>query len=176
MRHTLAILVENRFGELARIVGLFCARGYNIDSLTVAETLDSHISRVTLVTSGDERTIEQIIKELNKQIRVLSVVDLTVLDHIEREIVLIHVNAEAGPIRREVLNLVDVFRAKVIDISASALTIEATGDRDKMSALIRMLQPVGMQEMVRAGTVAIGRLSSAARVAERDSVEVTVGG
>ena len=175
MRHTLAILVENRFGELARIVGLFGARGYNIESLTVAPTLERQISRVTLVTSGDDETVEQIIKQLDKQIRVLSVTDLTVTDHVERELALIHVSAEAGPRRQEVLNLVDVFRAKVIDISEAALTIEATGNRAKVNALLRLLGGFGIQEMVRAGTVAIGRLPSAATEAENDSAEVAVG-
>jgi acetolactate synthase-1/3 small subunit len=171
MRHTLAILVENRSGELARIVGLFCARGYNIESLTVAETLDSHVSRITLVTTGDDEIVEQIIKQLEKQIRVLSVVDLTVLDHVEREMVLIHVKAESGPNRREVLNLVNVFRAKVMDISETGLTIEATGNRSKVNALVRLLNGFGIQEMVRAGTVAIARLPSAIAEAQEEVME-----
>ncbi len=159
MRHTLAILVENRFGELARIVGLFSARGYNIESLTVAETLEPQVSRVTLVTCGDDRTVEQIIKQLQKQIRVQSVIDLTVRAHIEREMALIHVSAPAGrPTRQEVLNLANVFRAKVVDISEDAVTIEATGDRNKVNALLRLLGPFGIHEMARAGTLAIGRL------------------
>ena len=175
MRHTLAILVENRFGELARIVGLFGARGYNIESLTVAPTLEREISRVTLVTSGDDETVEQIVKQLEKQIRVLSVADLTVMDHVEREMALIQVSAAAGPKRQEVLNLVVVFRAKVIDISETALTIEATGNSAKLSALLRLLGGFGIQEMVRAGTVAIGRLPSAALAAESEQAKVAVG-
>ncbi len=161
MRHTLSVLVENRFGELARIVGLFSARGYNIESLTVAETLDPQISRVTLVTSGDDRTIEQITKQLNKQIRVLSVTDLTMLDHIEREMALIHVNAPGGNGRQQVMHLADIFRARVIDVSESALTIETTGDRAKVNALLGLLGPFDIQEMVRAGTLAIPRLPAA---------------
>jgi acetolactate synthase-1/3 small subunit len=175
MRHTLAIVVENRFGELARIVDLFGARGYNIESLTVAPTLEPQVSRVTLVTSGDDETIEQIIKQLDKQIRVLSVTDLTVMEHVEREMVLIHVSAEAGPRRQEVLNLIGVFRAKVIDISEDALTIEATGNRAKINALLRLLGGFGIQEMVRAGTVAIGRLPAAATEVESDRAEVAAG-
>jgi acetolactate synthase I/III small subunit len=175
MRHTLAIVVENRFGELARIVGLFGARGYNIESLTVAPTLEREISHVTLVTSGDDEAIEQIIKQLDKQIRVLSVTDLTVMDHVEREMALIHVSAEAGPRRQEVLNLVHVFRAKVIDISEVAMTIEATGNRAKVNALLRLLGGFGIQEMVRAGTVAIERLPVAATEAESDRTELAVG-
>ena len=156
MRHTLSILVENRFGELARIVGLFSARGYNIESLTVAETLEPEISRVTLVTTGDDRTIEQIVKQLDKQIRVLSVTDLSAQDHVEREMVLVHVNA-AGETRQSVLNLVEIFRAKVIGVTETTLTIEATGERSKVDALLRLLCAFGIQEMVRAGTVAIAR-------------------
>lgn len=161
MRHTLSILVENRSGELARIVGLFSARGYNIESLTVAETLDPQISRVTLVTSGDDQTVEQITKQLNKQIRVLSVTDLTMLEHIEREMALIHVKAASGNERKQVMHLADIFRARVIDVSERALTIETTGDRPKVKALLGLLGPFGIQEMVRAGTLAIPRLPSA---------------
>jgi acetolactate synthase-1/3 small subunit len=161
MRHTLSILVENRSGELARIVGLFSARGYNIESLTVAETLDPQISRVTLVTSGDDQTVEQITKQLNKQIRVLSVTDLTMFDHIEREMALIHVNAAGGNERQQVMHLVDIFRARVIDVSERALTIETTGDRPKVNALLGLLGPFGIHEMVRAGTLAIPRLPAA---------------
>ena len=164
MRHTLSILVENRFGELARIVGLFSARGYNIESLTVAETLDPKISGVTLVTSGDDHTIEQITKQLNKQIRVLSVRDLTMLQHIEREMALVHVNASGRDGRQEVMRLVDIFRAKVIDVSETALTVESTGNRSKVNALLEMLGPFGIQEMVRAGTVAIPKLAATASV------------
>lgn len=158
MRHTLSILVENRFGELARIVGLFSARGYNIESLTVAETLDPQISRVTLVTKGDDRTVEQITKQLEKQIRVLSVTNLTALDHIERELALVHVRTEGAGGRQQVMHLVDIFRARVIDVSESGLTIETTGDRSKVCALVGLLEPFGIQEMVRAGTVAIPRM------------------
>ncbi len=175
MRHTLAILVENRFGELARIVGLFSARGYNIESLTVAETLEPQLSRVTLVTSGDDQTVEQIVKQLKKQIRVQSVIDLTVRAHIEREMALIHVGATAGPQRQEVLSLVNVFRAKVVDISEAALTVEATGNRHKVNALLRLLGPFGIHEMARAGTLAIGRLPAgniSGEEVEREMAEV----
>ena len=158
MRHTLSILVENQFGELSRIVNLFSARGYNIESLTVAETLDSHVSRITLVTRGNDRIIEQIIKQLNKQVRVLDVRDLTSSRHIEREMVLINVKAEAGEKRQEVLSLVSIFRAKVVDVSDDGLIIEATGDWNKVSALIRLLKRLGILEIVRTGTVAIARL------------------
>lgn len=158
MRHTISILVENRFGELSRIVNLFSARGFNIESLTVAETLDSSISRLTLVTRDSDHLIAQIIKQLRKQLRVLEVQDLTAFRHIEREMVLINVQAEAGPARNEVLNLVGIFRAKVVDVSEEGIIVEATGDWNKVSALIRLLRPLGIVEIVRTGTVAICRL------------------
>lgn len=160
MRHTLSILVENRFGELARIVGLFSARGYNIESLTVAESLDPKVSRVTLVTTGDDHTVEQITKQLDKQVRVLAVTNLTAMEHIEREMALVHVKA-AGNQRQQVMHLVDIFRARVIDVSEEALTIETTGDRAKVNALLGLLAPFGINEMVRAGALAIPRLPAA---------------
>jgi acetolactate synthase-1/3 small subunit len=159
MRHTLSILVENKFGELARVVGLFSARGFNIESLCVAETLDSKVSRITLVTSGNDRTIEQIIQLLDRQVRVLEVQDMNAVGHIEREMVLVKVRATAGPARQEVLSLVNVFRAKVVDISEDGLVVEATGNWSKVSALIDLLKPIGVREIVRTGTVAITRLS-----------------
>ncbi len=159
MKHTLAILVENRFGELARIVGLFSARGYNIESLTVAETLEPQVSRVTLVTSGDDKTIEQIVKQLDKQIRVLSVVDLTLDAYIEREMALLHVETKSGNERLEVMKLAGIFDAKVIDASENTLTVEAMAERDRLDDLLRLLQPFGIREIARGGTLAIARVS-----------------
>lgn len=159
MRHTLSILVENRFGELSRIVGLFSARGYNIESLSVAETLDPNVSRMTLVTRGDDKTIEQITRQLDKQVRVLKVVDMTGFKHIEREMALINVKAQAGTARQEVLSLVGIFRAKVVDVSDEGIIVEATGNWSKVSALIDLLKPIGITEIARTGTVAIARLS-----------------
>ena len=161
MRHTLSILVENRFGELSRVVGLFSARGYNIESLTVAETLDPKISRITLVTTGNDETIDQITRQLDKQIRVIEAVDMTGFLHIEREMALINVRAEAGLARQEVLSLAGIFRAKVVDVSSDGIIVEATGDWSKVSALIELLKPLGIREIVRTGTVAIARLSEA---------------
>jgi acetolactate synthase-1/3 small subunit len=158
MRHTLAILVENRFGELSRVVGLFSARGYNIESLTVAETLDPKLSRMTLVTVGDDAAIERITRQLDKQVRVMKVEDVTASPHIEREMALINVKAAAGPARQEVLSLVEIFRAKVVDVSEDGLIVEASGDWNKVRALINLLKPIGIREIVRTGTVAIGRL------------------
>ncbi|MGA9772202.1 MAG: acetolactate synthase small subunit [Blastocatellia bacterium] len=159
MRHTLSILVENRFGELSRIVGMFSARGYNIESLSVAETLDPNVSRMTLVTRGDDKTIEQITHQLDKQVRVLKVVDMTGFKHIEREMALINVKAEAGAARQEVLSLAHIFRAKVVDVSEEGIIVEATGDWNKVSALVDLLKPIGIREIVRTGTVAVARLS-----------------
>ncbi len=172
MRHTLSILLENRFGELARIVGLFGARGYNIESLTVAETLDPRVSRITLVTSGDDRIIEQLIKQLGKQIRVLSVNDLTVSDHIEREMVLVHVHTETAAVRHQVLSLANIFRARVIDVSTGGLIVEATGSRKKVTALLDQLEPLGIQDMVRAGTLAIVRSATTANRGRTEAIAV----
>ncbi|MFN2532690.1 MAG: acetolactate synthase small subunit [Pyrinomonadaceae bacterium] len=162
MRHTLAILVENRFGELARIVGLFSARGYNIESLTVAETLDPEISRVTLVTSADDKTVEQIVKQVDKQVRVLSVVDLSLTNHIEREMALFHVQTKSGNERTEVTKLADIFHARVIDASQDTVTVEAVAEREGLENLLRLLKPFGICEIARGGTLAIERASAKA--------------
>jgi acetolactate synthase-1/3 small subunit len=168
-------MLENRFGELSRVVGLFSARGYNIESLTVAETLDPKISRMTLVTTGNDETIKQITRQLDKQVRVLEAVDMTGFAHIEREMALINVKAEAGTTRQEVLSLVNIFRAKVVDVSSDGIIVEATGDWAKVSALIELLKPLGIREIVRTGTVAIARLSeSNTTPREIDEEEVAV--
>jgi len=166
MRHTLSILVENRFGELSRIVGLFSARGFNIESLTVAETLDATVSRMTLVTSGNDETIEQIRRQLEKQIRVIAVTDLTGPSHISREMALINVNVESGSARQEVLSLAGIFRARVVDVSTDGMILEATGEWRELRALIELLKPLGLRDIVRAGAVAIARLSTEAPVKE----------
>jgi acetolactate synthase-1/3 small subunit len=155
-RHIFSVLVENRFGVLARIAGLFSGRGFNIDSLTVAETEDPTVSRMTIVTHGDVQIIEQIGKQLNKLIDVIKVTDLTAENHVERELVLVKVKAE--PQRRgEILQIVEIFRARTVDVSATALTIELTGDEDKLRAAIDMLRPYGIHELVRTGKIAIMR-------------------
>lgn len=174
MRHTLSVLVENRFGELSRIVGLFSARGYNIESLTVAETLDPTLSRVTLVTTGNDQIIEQIVKQLNKQVRVLTVLDLTGHKHVEREMALINVKTSPGPERQELLSLVSIFRAKVVDVSSDGLIIEATGDGNKVRAFIDLLKPYGIRDIVRTGTVAIARLSDPPAFESSDEAEMAV--
>ena len=155
-KHTIAILVENKFGVLSRVAGLFSARGYNIESLSVGETLDLTASRMTIVVRGDEFVIEQVMKQLHKLIDVIKVSDLTDEGHVERELVLIRVNAEPQH-RAEVLRTADIFRAKVIDVTAQSFTLEATGDERKLEALIELLRPMGIQEIVRTGKVAIAR-------------------
>ena len=155
-KHTIAVLVENKFGVLSRVAGLFSARGYNIESLSVGETLDPTVSRMTLVVRGDEFVIEQVMKQLHKLIDVIKVNDLTDDSHVERELVLIRVNAEPQN-RAEILRTADIFRAKVIDVTPLSFTLEATGEEGKLEALVELLRPMGLQEIVRTGKVAIAR-------------------
>ncbi len=157
MRHTLSILVENRYGELARIVGLFSARGYNIESLTVAETLDPAISCVTMVTSGDYRTVEQIVKQVNKLVRVVKVTDLTGISHFEREMVLINVKAGDQIAFQTVLQLVSQNQMRVAEVMPDGLIIEATGKWEEMNDLVRELMPFGIRGIVRTGAVALSK-------------------
>jgi len=155
-KHTIAVLVENKFGVLSRVAGLFSARGYNIESLSVGETLDPTVSRMTLVVRGDEFVIEQAIKQLHKLIDVIKVTDLTEESHVEREMVLMRVNAE--PVNRaEILRTADIFRAKVVDVTQGTFTLEVTGDEQKIDAIVELLRPFGIQELVRTGKVAIAR-------------------
>ena len=156
MRHTISVMVENEFGVLSRVSGLFSGRGFNIESLSVAETLDPSVSRMTIVTSGNDQIVEQILKQLNKLISVIKVVDLTDTDTVDRELVLIKVNAEAET-KPEVLRLVDIFRAKIVDVAPRCYTIEMTGDEEKVNALVQLLKPIGIREVVRTGLVSIAR-------------------
>jgi acetolactate synthase I/III small subunit len=165
-RHILSILVENRFGELCRIVGLFSGRGYNIDSLCVAPTPDPAYSRIVLTTSGSDAIMEQILKQVGKLVRVLEVLDLNEVPHVEREMVLMTVNTTTPADRQEALNLVGVFRAKVIDISLDAVTVEITGSRDKVEALLVLLKPLGVRDIVRTGPLAIPRIGASRELAD----------
>jgi acetolactate synthase-1/3 small subunit len=155
-RHIISILVENEPGVLARVAGLFSGRGFNIDELSVAKTLDPSVSRITLVTTGDDQIAEQIIKQLNKLICVIKVVDFRDIDHVERELALIKVNA-AERTRTEVLNIVNIFRARVVDVSPQSYVVEVTGDEDKIQAIVAMLKPLGIREIARTGKVAVQR-------------------
>ncbi|HBG47877.1 MAG TPA: acetolactate synthase small subunit [Deltaproteobacteria bacterium] len=156
MRHTISVLVTNEFGVLSRISGLFSGRGFNIESLSVAETLDPQISRMTIVTSGDDKVLEQINKQLNKLVNVIKVYDFTSEEHIERELALIKVNLTAET-RAEIISIVDIFRAKVVDVSPRTYTVEITGDEEKIRAMTELLRPFGIKEIVRTGRVAMAR-------------------
>lgn len=156
MKHTISVLVENEFGVLSRISGLFSGRGFNIESLSVAPTLDPDTSRMTLVTRGDDRILEQITKQLNKLISTIKVVDFTGGDYLERELALIKVATEADT-RAEALRIVDIFRAKVIDVTPRTYTIEITGAPGKIDGILELLRPMGVKEVVRSGPVVIGR-------------------
>lgn len=156
MKHILAVLVENKHGVLSRVAGLFSRRGYNIDSLTVGITEDPTISRMTIVVKGDEHVIEQIIKQLYKLIDVIKVIDLVSCDSVERELALIKVVADATT-RSEIIQITDVFRAKIIDVASKTLTIEITGSDDKIDAIEQLLMPFGIKEMARTGKIALAR-------------------
>jgi acetolactate synthase-1/3 small subunit len=160
MRHTISIIVADQPGELSRIVGLFSARGFNIETISVGATLDPRWARVTIVTSGDDRTIEQIVKQCQRLARVSEVQDVTTRPHIEREMALITVNARPGAERQEVLSLVNVFRAKVVDISHTQMIVEASGNREKVEAFVELLRPVGVSDITRTGYIAINRIST----------------
>ncbi len=149
--------MDNEPGVLSRISGLFSGRGFNIESLNVAETLDPSISRMTLVTRGNVQIVEQIIKQLNKLVNVIKVLELTGSDYVEREMALIKVTAETTS-RAEVLRIVDIFRGKVVDVSPKSFTLEITGDEKKIQAVIDLLVPIGIMEIVRTGKVAITRV------------------
>jgi len=156
MRHTISVLVENEFGVLARVAGLFSGRAFNIESLSVAETLDPTVSRMTLVTRGDDQVLAQVEKQLEKLVPVIKVTDFTDTPHVERELVLIKVSA-ADETRSELLNIVDIFRAKIVDVSRRSYIVEAIGADDKLNALIELLKPIGITEIVRTGKVAMFR-------------------
>ncbi len=156
MQHTISVLAENEFGVLSRVASLFSGRGFNIESLTVAPTNEDGMSRMTIVTRGDENILEQITKQLNKLIDVIKVIDFSDGSAIEREMALVKVTAEDES-RAEVLRIVDIFRAKIIDVTPKSYTIEATGSPVKIDAILELLRPLGLKELVRTGAVAIGR-------------------
>lgn len=156
MKHTIAVLVENHFGVLAHVAGLFSARGFNIDSLAVGETDDPTVSRMTIAAHGDDRVIEQIKKQLDKLIDVIKVEDLTDSDMIERELILVKVKATA-PTRADIMQIVNTFRAKVVDVNPKSLTVEVTGNQSKIDAMLELLRPFGLREVARTGTIALAR-------------------
>jgi acetolactate synthase-1/3 small subunit len=156
MRHTINVLVENEFGVLARVAGLFSGRGFNIESLSVAETLDPSMSTMTIVTRGDDQILEQITKQLNKLVSVIKVTDLMGKEYVAREMVLVKVAAKAET-RAEILNITDIFRGKVVDVNPKSYTIEVTGDVEKIKAFLELLKPMGIKEVARTGQVALMR-------------------
>ncbi len=156
MRHILSVTVENEPGVLSRVAGLFSGRGFNIESLNVAPTMEEGVSRMTITTQGDEQIIEQIVKQLRKLVTVIKVRDLSHAASVEREMVLIKLNAE-GAKRAEILRIVDIFRCKVVDVGLDELTIEATGDKGKTDAVLKLLNRFGIKEVARSGMSSLSR-------------------
>lgn len=156
MRHVISMLIENKHGVLSRVAGLFSARGYNIESLNLAPMNGEGLGRMTVVVNGDEWVLEQINKQLNKLIDVIKVLDLTSEDHINRELVMVKVFSTKST-RSEIMQVTNIFRAKIVDISPKSLTIEATGSEDKVNAIIGMLKPFGIKEIARTGVIAMSR-------------------
>lgn len=156
MRHTLAVLVENNPGVLARVAGLFSRRGFNIDSLAVGRTDNPAVSRMTIVVEGDELTLEQVTKQLHKLVDVIKISDITKDEYVDRELILIKVNADTAT-RTEIMQIVDIFRAHIVDIGRKTLTIEATGDEGKINAIEQALRPFGIRELARTGKIAMLR-------------------
>jgi len=156
MKHLISVEVENRFGVLARITTLFSARGFNIDSLTVGETEDPTISRITMVVPGDDQLIEQVVKQLRKLIDVIKVVDLTQKETITRELVMVRVSAK-GRDRDEIMRLVEIFRARIVDVHSGSFTIEITGTEEKINGILTLLRPFGVKKLLRTGKIAMVR-------------------
>ena len=156
MRHTISVLVENKFGVLTRVAGLFSGRGYNIDSLNVAPTHDATASRMTIVTHGDESTVEQIVKQLNKLPDVLKVQEFSATDSVDRELVLVKVAVDSKS-RAEVMQITDIFRAKIVDVQPKSLTIEITGNESKVEKFIGLMSPFGVLDLTRTGKAAMPR-------------------
>jgi acetolactate synthase I/III small subunit len=170
-KHTLSVLVENKPGVLARIAGLFSRRGFNIDSLAVGPTEHPEVSRMTIVVDVEGSPLEQVTKQLNKLIEVIKIVELDGSSSINRELLLVKVKADAET-RGQVLDAVQLFRAKVVDVAPDAVTIQAVGNADKLGDLLRVLEPFGVRELVQSGMVAIGRGSRS--ISERNLRPVTV--
>ncbi len=156
MRHTISVLVENKFGVLTRIAGLFSGRGYNIDTLNVGPTEDPATSRMTIVTHGDEATLEQIVKQLEKLVDVLEVTDFREHEYIDRELVLVKVSVDAKS-RAEVMQITDIFRAKIVDVQPKSLTIEITGNESKIEKFLDLMKSFGVTALTRTGKVALPR-------------------
>ncbi len=166
-KHTISVLVENRSGVLARISGLFSARGYNIDSLSVGVTDDPQISRMTIVVKGDQRVLEQVEKQLNKLIDIIKVTDYLDTPHIERDLALVKIAADKST-RSELIQICDIFRAKIVDVAVDSIVVELTGDDEKIDAFLRMIRPFGIKETCRTGIVAMARGSKGIVIPEME--------
>ena len=156
MRHTISVRVENKFGVLTRVAGLFSGRGYNIDTLNVGPTNDPKTSRMTIVTRGDDATLEQIVKQLNKLVDILHVQDFREGEYVDRELVLVKVSVDSKT-RAEVMQITDIFRAKIVDVQPKTLTIEITGDESKVDKFLELMKSFGIVELTRTGKVALPR-------------------
>ncbi len=170
MRHIISVLVENEFGVLARVAGLFSGRGFNIESLCVAETLDPEISTMTIVTSGSDGILEQILKQLNKLVNVIKVTDFQDADYVSREMVLVKINADEKT-REEILRMTQIFRGRVVDVSPRSYVVEVTGNEEKVEAFLTLVRPLGIKDLVRTGPVAMMRGEKTARVNKQSKGE-----
>ncbi len=157
MRHTISVLVENKFGVLTRVAGMFSGRGYNIDSLNVAPTHDPERSRMTVVARGDDATVEQIVKQLQKLVNVIKVTDFRDYEYVDRELVLVKVKV-SGKSRSEVMQITDIFRAKIVDIQPKNMTIEVTGNENKVTKFVKLMENFGVMDLTRTGKVALPRI------------------
>ncbi len=167
MRHTLAVLVENNPGVLARVAGLFSRRGYNIDSLAVGRTENPEVSRMTIVVEGDQRVLEQVTKQLHKLVDVIKISDVTTERYVDRELVLIKVSATPSQ-RGEIMQIADIFRARIVDLGSKSITLECTGDEGKINAFEESLRPYGIKELVRTGKIAMLRGSRYTGIQEQE--------
>jgi len=156
MRHTISILVENTFGALTRVAGMFSGRGYNIDSLNVAPTHNPEVSRMTIVTRGDDDTLEQVVRQLEKLVNVIEITDFREHEYIDRELVLVKVKVD-GKTRAEVMQITDIFRAKIVDVQSKTMTIEVTGNESKVNKFVALMDNFGVLDLTRTGKVALPR-------------------
>ncbi len=159
MKHTIAILVEDLPGVMARVAGLFTRRGFNINSIAVGHSETPGISRMTIIVNGDEKVLEQVMKQLNKLVDVVRVRDIPVENIIERELVLVRVHVDSLAVRSEIIQLVEIFKAKVVFVERNTMTIEMSGDEEKINGFLNLLKPFGIKEIVRTGTIAINKNS-----------------
>jgi acetolactate synthase-1/3 small subunit len=168
LRHIISVLVENEFGVLARVAGLFSGRGFNIESLCVGETQDPAISTMTIVTTGSDAILEQILKQLNKLVNVIKVTDFKDSEYVSREMVLVKINADEKT-REEILRMIEIFRGRVVDVSPKSYVVEITGNEEKVKAFLALIRPLGIKELVRTGSVAMVRGEKVTRARDRQS-------